>query len=280
MVMVKCKACGKRYDYKQHGCCPECGAYNRPPQRNRVGADGVVHHMSDSDFLDNSRNRRRSQGSKVCFEQDTCYEEQARKVRNGSKPWEDPLKAGRARLQKQEKARQQKGKKKPVGVAIAIAVLVSMFPSLLSACLNMAEKVVDKVGIGGLEEIFTETVPAKPEPKPDQIYTFEEAEVGDTFQWWDAKTVVAETYIDLEAEENHVIVTVEGEDVWDMPMLYYKLPDGTVVCQSCDIVEEIITGRAHKYYYQAPDMYETSGCYLEFCGYNGDAYCTTSVWLT
>ena len=89
MVMVKCKACGKRYDYKQHGCCPECGAYNRPPQRNRVDVDGTVHRMSDADFLDNSRQRRRSQGSKVCFEQDVCYEEQARKVRSGSKPWEE-----------------------------------------------------------------------------------------------------------------------------------------------------------------------------------------------
>lgn len=279
MVMVKCKACGKRYDYRQHGCCPECGAYNRPPQRNRVGADGTVHHMSDRDFLENSRQRRRSQGSKVCFEQDACYEEQARKVRSGSKPWEEPLNAGLSWLQKRGKKRQTKEKKKPVGAAIAIAILVSMLPTLLSACLNMAEKVVDKVGIGGIEELFTETVPAKPDRNLGQSYVFEEAEIAEPFKWWDEETQVVEVLIDPEATENRIKVTVEGEDLWDTPMLYYKLPDGTLVGEPCDVVEELISGRAHQYYYQAPDMHEASGCYLEFCGYNGDDYCTTTVWL-
>lgn len=278
MVMVKCKACGKRYDYKQHGCCPECGAYNRPPQRNRVGADGVVYHMSDKDFLNNSAERRRSQGSKVCFEQEVCYEDQAKKVRGGSKPWEEPVKAGRARLQKQEKKLQAREKKKPVGTAIAIAILVSILPTILSSCFNMAAKVVDKVGLSGMEEIFIR----EEETRPDNVYSYEfdEAEIGEPFKWWGALAQVVEVTMDIEAETNQIIVLVEGEDLWDVPTLCYYLPDGTVFCQSCDIVEELVSGRAHQYYYQAPGLQEEEDCYLEFEGYNGDAQCITTVYLT
>ena len=44
MQTIRCAACGRRYDYRQEGCCPRCGAYNRPPRREWVGADGSVHH--------------------------------------------------------------------------------------------------------------------------------------------------------------------------------------------------------------------------------------------
>ena len=62
MAMVQCKACGKIYDYEKNGCCPSCGAYNRPPRRERVDADGTVHHLTGQE--------RRSvpHGGKVCFE--------------------------------------------------------------------------------------------------------------------------------------------------------------------------------------------------------------------
>lgn len=68
MAMVQCKACGKIYDYEKNGCCPECGAYNRPPRRERVDADGTVHHLT--------RQERRSvpRGGKVCFEKKECHE--------------------------------------------------------------------------------------------------------------------------------------------------------------------------------------------------------------
>ena len=273
-MMVKCKACGKRYDYKEHGCCPECGAYNRPPQRNRVDVDGTVHHMSDADFLENREARRRSQGEKVCFEQDVCYEDQARTVRSGSKSWEDHLNEGVAWLQKQSKKRQKGkgGSKKPVITGIVILVLFSALPTILSTCIRVVNNIDS-----GLENVFTDTVTVKPE----QItYASEEADLMEPFQWWGAETMVVEASIDPEAETNHVMVVVEGDDVWDMPMLYYKLSDGTLVCHPCDVVEEMVAGRAHKYYYQAPDMYETAGCYLEFAGYHGDEYCTTTVWLT
>lgn len=68
MATVHCKACGKSYNYEKNGCCPECGAYNRPPRRERVDADGTVHHLTGQE--------RRSvpRGGKVCFEKKECHE--------------------------------------------------------------------------------------------------------------------------------------------------------------------------------------------------------------
>ena len=75
MATVRCKACGKSYNYEENGCCPSCGAYNRPPRRETVEADGTVHHLDDRAA---PTGRMPGGGGKVCFEEKTCYEEQAR----------------------------------------------------------------------------------------------------------------------------------------------------------------------------------------------------------
>lgn len=67
MPTIRCAACGKHYDYHREGCCPRCGAYNRPPRREWVEADGSVHHGTPSE--------------KVCYEKKVCFEEQTRKPR-------------------------------------------------------------------------------------------------------------------------------------------------------------------------------------------------------
>ena len=66
MPAIRCKACGKTYDSRE-GFCPKCGAYNRPPRREWVEADGSVHHGTPSE--------------KVCYEKKVCFEEQTRKPR-------------------------------------------------------------------------------------------------------------------------------------------------------------------------------------------------------
>lgn len=38
MASIKCKACGRRYDYREHNLCPGCGAYNKPA-RSGAAAD-------------------------------------------------------------------------------------------------------------------------------------------------------------------------------------------------------------------------------------------------
>ena len=70
MATIHCKACGTSYHYEKEGCCPNCGAYNRPPKRERVNADGTVQHMTQADY----ERRQHAQG-KVCFEEKECHEE-------------------------------------------------------------------------------------------------------------------------------------------------------------------------------------------------------------
>lgn len=75
MARIKCKNCGKAYRYETEGCCPECGAYNRPPRHEKVNADGTIYHMKDADYLE--KRHAKPHGSKVCFEEKECYEEKA-----------------------------------------------------------------------------------------------------------------------------------------------------------------------------------------------------------
>ena len=49
MASIRCKACGCTYDYNKEGMCPKCGAYNRPPHRERVDPDGSVHYLEPRD---------------------------------------------------------------------------------------------------------------------------------------------------------------------------------------------------------------------------------------
>jgi len=70
MATIRCKACGKLYVYEKEGCCPGCGAYNRPPKRERVNPDGTVQHMTDAAYA-----KRKAAAGKVCFEEKECHEE-------------------------------------------------------------------------------------------------------------------------------------------------------------------------------------------------------------
>lgn len=117
MATVHCKACGKSYNYEKNGCCPECGAYNRPPRREQVYADGTVHH------LDGSSRRPVPNGDKVCYERKenhqkkVCFEDQARQVREKLNNLSRP-------------ARQVS----LVGVLVAGLIVLSLVSSIVSSC--------------------------------------------------------------------------------------------------------------------------------------------------
>lgn len=117
MATIHCKACGKSYNYEKNGCCPECGAYNRPPRREQVYADGTVHH------LDGSSRRPVPNGDKVCYEKKenhqkkVCFEDQARQVREKLNNLSRP-------------ARQVS----LVGVLVAGLIVLSLVSSIVSSC--------------------------------------------------------------------------------------------------------------------------------------------------
>ena len=47
MATIRCRSCGRIYDYNKQDMCPKCGAYNRPPHRERVDPDGTVHFVEE-----------------------------------------------------------------------------------------------------------------------------------------------------------------------------------------------------------------------------------------
>ncbi len=69
MALLRCNACGKLYSYEKEGFCPKCGAYNRPPRKEWVDADGSVHYMKQRQA--DSGAVPPHGGRKICFEQET-----------------------------------------------------------------------------------------------------------------------------------------------------------------------------------------------------------------
>lgn len=77
MPNIRCKTCGRTYSYEKQGMCPKCGAYNRPPRRERIDPDGSIHYLDDRSAITGAvPNHPRD---KVCYEKKVCYEEQTKK---------------------------------------------------------------------------------------------------------------------------------------------------------------------------------------------------------
>lgn len=72
MATIRCKACGKTYNYAKEGFCPKCGAYNRPPRQEWVDAEGGIHYAGQE---------KECYERKECYEEKVCYEEQTRRPR-------------------------------------------------------------------------------------------------------------------------------------------------------------------------------------------------------
>lgn len=263
MILVKCKSCAKRYDYHEHGCCPECGAYNRPPQRNRVGADGVVHHMSDADFLENTARRRNSQSGKVCFEREECYEEQARYSSRS------PFDAVSSRPKKKKESSPGDRRRKVLITMIAVILLVNVIPILLTMCSvsGVFEEIVDE--LFSTEVSWDEPVeapvpiaPARPEPDLTgaQVITF-----GQSFQWGDSVATVTTVTANEEAALTTVSITVRTDNPFNKPSVHYLLPDGSLIVADC--IEAADVGKQqYTYYFDLWDRQPGSAYYALFTG--------------
>lgn len=135
MARIKCKNCGKAYRYETEGCCPECGAYNRPPRHEKVNADGTIYHMKDADYLE--KRHAKPHGSKVCFEEKECYEEKACYEEQGYYEEENPT-TGEAAFTAPtlNRIRQQRKPAKvliPV-IIVSIVILVMSLANVLQSC--------------------------------------------------------------------------------------------------------------------------------------------------
>lgn len=265
MANVKCGACGKRYDYYEHGCCPNCGAYNRPPRRNRVDVDGTVHHISDDEFFSNTAARRRSQGGKVCFEQDECHEAQPRKVRN-SPELSDEQRSPFDRVPRNTSRKEKKSHPGRIVAGIIIAVMVgNILPLILTTC-----------SFSDVEDFFDNLSmePARPEQTPGSVEQYS-VEVGGTFVWWDADARVEEVYMNEEETFSEVELVMWRAEDGPAPEMVYQLPDGTVVTAKPDSIS--VDGEHYFYYYFLTDRAVDSECYVLFAGYTDNVYCELTL---
>ena len=280
MVLVKCKACSKRYDYHQHGCCPACGAYNRPPQRDRVGADGVVHHMSDADFLDNTHRRRRSQSGKVCFEQDVCFEEQARGVRSGEKLWAKMAGEGSIHLGRmaQKESKEKRGPARIIGIIISVILATNVLPFLLTMC--SASGVVSEI----TDYLFSSEVdwdkPAEVVvPAIPDLTGIPTISPGQTFLWCDADACVTEVTLNETDEGTKVDLTLWVADPQDKPVVWYQMWDGEWVDGECEYVSKLSDDH-YTYYFYLPERLPGSESFVLFAGQTGDVWCRSKLPLT
>ena len=115
MPIIRCKTCGRTYSYEKQGMCPKCGAYNRPPRRERVDPDGSIHYLDDRSAITGVvPNHPRD---KVCYEKKVCYEEQAKK----------PSAASAVRSAAEHFSQMPKKKRESAAASLVGAVLALIF---------------------------------------------------------------------------------------------------------------------------------------------------------
>lgn len=115
MPIIRCKTCGRTYSYEKQGMCPKCGAYSRPPRRERVDPDGSIHYLDDRSAITGVvPNHPRD---KVCYEKKVCYEGQTKK----------PSAASAVRSAAEHFSQMPKKKRESAAAALIGAVLALIF---------------------------------------------------------------------------------------------------------------------------------------------------------
>ena len=269
MASIRCKACGCTYDYNKEGMCPKCGAYNRPPRRERVDPDGSIHYLEPHDAAVPPH-----RGKKVCYEQKTCYEEQTRRPRQPAgtgetddlcaQEWEN-LKGSVQRL----RTRYQTMDKKQRGTVgkIIIAVVTGLVLLLNSCNIHREYNVPD-------EPAWSEdsSVVAVPEP------TYAGYQMNEWFDLLDCSVAVTDAFLG----DDGIVVTVEGlpEDAFEPGLSAYGT-DGSIYSTypmeftRQDDIDVIAYDR-----YFLEDVPQLDGLFLtfdEFVELDGEPYYTGGV---
>lgn len=266
MASIRCKACGCTYDYNKEGMCPKCGAYNRPPRRERVDPDGSIHYLEPRDAAVLPHH-----GKKVCYEQKTCYEEQTRRPRQPAgtgeaddiraQEWEN-LKGSVQRL----RARYQTMDKKQRGNVgkIIIAVVTGLVLLLNSCNIHRENNVPEEPGWSEAN-----TAVAVPEP------TYADYQMHEWFDLLGSSVAVTDAFLG----DDGIVVTVEGlpEDAFEPGLSAYGT-DGSVYStypMEFTRQDDIVVITYDRYFLE--DVPQLDGLFLtfdEFVELDGELYYT------
>ena len=191
MATIRCRACGRIYDYEKQGLCPKCGAYNRPPRRERVDADGTVHRLDPRSTPVPPR-----RGEKVCYEQKTCFEDQARpagRTRSFHRDWSSVRDDAQGLLDKLRHS----GKKQRGGLIGVVIALLILLPPFLNSCHTSRYEPTPEPDWS----IDTSVEPATPVQPTDEYYL-----LGDSFELLDQFVTVTQVSVAFDA----IDIAVEG----------------------------------------------------------------------
>ena len=189
MPAIRCKACGKTYDSRE-GFCPKCGAYNRPPRREWVDADGDVHYAEQE---------------KVCYEQKECHEEKV--------CYENQTRRPRPHIRRPAAGKSPSSAATFIAVAVAVIVLFAVLRGVSGDIFDRNEPMPD-YGWG-------QVAPAEEIESTAREY----AEIGESFYLEDSAFAVASLKADWE-EDILTVYVVEGDTYQTFPYLVMVGDDG------------------------------------------------------
>ena len=254
-MRVTCKSCGRSYDYNREGTCPDCGAFNRPPRRDKVNADGTVRHLTSEEFLEKGHGAR---SGKVCFEEKECYEQKechedvARQVRSQAQNVRKQVQKVRSARPATAKSSGGKGQSSAVTRLLIIGAVIFfliIIGNVFSMTSSWSHEFKEEFGIGW-QDIFSR------EPEPvvsDDDMALRFFKIGNEFKWngylievrsWTQEGNRGTANIKCTGPLKGSLGITFGEQVLSaqLPFLQYTEADKDVIicdCNECSVEEDM-----------------------------------------
>ena len=258
MATMKCKSCGRTYNYRSSELCPKCGAYNRPPHQMRVGFDenGSVELQSDREFHENisesstvEETVRKVGETLISSETLDALGHELNKWGSRVEKWwteNSEKSATHAKVAKDSPLRDRKKSKSGGSKIVAIVVVIIIFSSLIGSITESCgsnlvhiapepdysiptEEVAPSAETWGTEEWWTE----EEKWKILGTYGVDELYMGGSAVYWQGQTIeIGGWEMTGDTGDNIMVVSVIGEDLSEAELLEscYILwldPDGT-----------------------------------------------------
>ena len=238
MATLRCKSCGRVYSYEKNGTCPKCGAYNRPPRKEVVEADGTIRYVTTE--------------NKVCYEEKECHEEEVRQSVSSysytpETPTDDKENSEQDNVVKtlwqHRNAVATAGKQKKVVAVLAIISAVCSFVGVLMGNLSSRHS----------EPVYTPWEDVSVEPA-GSIYNLA-SHVGGTI-YTDSGTVTIDSYEQVGSELAITLITKFFD--FDLTLdCYYETP---TECGYLEMLPPFSDGERYTFVATLPDGITAADC--------------------
>ncbi|MBR5571508.1 MAG: hypothetical protein IKV99_02550 [Oscillospiraceae bacterium] len=211
MASIKCKSCGRVYNYRSSELCPKCGAYNRPPHQMRVGFDenGSVELQSDREFRENvaeadtvEETVRKVGETLISSETLDALGRELNKWGSRVEKWwteNSEKSATHAKVAKDSPLRDRKKSKSGGGRIVAIVVAISVFASLIGSI---------------TESCGSNRVAVFPAPEPDVSIATEEVAPTEVYWSEEHRKAILDSYAVSEEVGLSEVFELYGSKYW------------------------------------------------------------------